>query len=519
MLDINGLSISYGAVEVVHGVTMHIDEGKIVALIGPNGAGKSSVLRAVSGLIRPSSGDIAFLGASLVGAPPHEIAAAGIAHVMEGRHLFAGLTVEDNLLLAGSGDGGSSAGSMEAVFQRWPILRERQHQLAGNLSGGEQQMLAICRALMARPRLVMLDEPSWGLAPRVVRELIQTIEQLRSEGITILLVEQMAKMALKICDYGYLMTTGRIVLEGSAQELLSNPDLQARYLGGKIGAEIRSEKEVKPPPEATVRQRDVRKTAAGTARLLKEKERREKAEREAEEIPAGKLQPPLAEPHYPKEGTLLGRERLRQIRQQSFGSDKIFSDLKEELGRIRKEVSGLKEVQTIPEDKTPLPPLYWKKDWHAFEKQRRERQAHWKPEELSGPETKVSPRGRIGGKDWMALEAARKKRQVSLMRETKSHPSPSKETDLAGRERERKSRQEKGNKKSQEEQETNIPSETRLSKDYKQLEMKRRERERTQGLGYNMKASPEKRDKHQVDWKSRELARQQRRGEMEKKID
>jgi len=196
VLTINGLTIAYGPIQVVHGVTMNVEEGQIVALIGPNGAGKSSVLRAVSGLIRPKAGDITFLGANIVGVPPHEIAIAGVAHVMEGRHLFGGLSVEDNLILAGSRDDKSSAGNLEGVYQRWPRLRERREQLAGTLSGGEQQMLAIGRALVTRPRLLILDEPSWGLAPRIVRELMDTFVKLCREGVTILLCEQMANLAL-----------------------------------------------------------------------------------------------------------------------------------------------------------------------------------------------------------------------------------------------------------------------------------------------------------------------------------
>ncbi|MBT3255403.1 MAG: ABC transporter ATP-binding protein [Deltaproteobacteria bacterium] len=236
MLEINGLSIRYGAVEVVHGASLRVEEGEIVALIGPNGAGKSSILKAVSGIKQTSGGNITFMGADIVGAPPHKIVEAGIAHVMEGRHLFGGLNVEDNLLLAASSVEGGNGGSLEDAYRRWPILKVRARQLAGNLSGGEQQMLAIARALMTRPRLIILDEPSWGLAPRVVRELMHTITNLRSEeGTTILLCEQMANLALKICDVGYVMSNGRVVLNGSAEELLSNPDLRATYLGGDVG--------------------------------------------------------------------------------------------------------------------------------------------------------------------------------------------------------------------------------------------------------------------------------------------
>jgi lactate racemase len=247
MLEVSNIRISYGAIEVVHGVSLRVDEGRIVALIGPNGAGKSSVLEAVSGLIRPTAGDIVFLGTSLIGVPPHEVASSGVGHVMEGRHLFGGLTVEDNLLLASSNDENSADGNIESVYQRWPRLRERKDQVAGTLSGGEQQMAAIGRALMRRPRLLMLDEPSWGLAPLVVRDLMKTLTQLRDEGMTILLVEQMANLALGICDYAYVMTVGRVALQGEPRELAANPQLQATYLGGAVGPESRQR-------EATVHQ-------------------------------------------------------------------------------------------------------------------------------------------------------------------------------------------------------------------------------------------------------------------------
>ena len=247
MLEINGLSIRYGAVEVVHSISLKVEEGQIVALLGSNGAGKSSILKAISGIKQPSSGNILFLGTSLVGMPPHQIVAAGVAHVMEGRHLFGSLTVEDNLALAASCQDGGNGGSFEDVYRRWPILRERCRQTAGTLSGGEQQMLAIARALMTRPRLMILDEPSWGLAPRVVRELMKTVKTLQSEGMTILLCEQMANLALNICDAGYVMSNGRVVLSGNADELLSNPDLQAIYLGGDVGNESDALYETKAP--------------------------------------------------------------------------------------------------------------------------------------------------------------------------------------------------------------------------------------------------------------------------------
>lgn len=515
MLDINGLSICYGSVEVVHGVAMHIEQGKIVALIGPNGAGKSSVLRAVSGLIHPTSGDIVFLGASLIGMPPHEIAATGIAHVMEGRHLFGGLTVEDNLLLGGSSDVSASAGSMEDLFQRWPILGERCHQLAGTLSGGEQQLLAIGRALIPRPRLLMLDEPSWGLAPKIVRQLMQTITELRSEGMTILLVEQMAKIALKICDYGYVMSNGRIVLEGSSQELLSNPELHASYLGGEVSMRTPEEEKAEPLQKITEEPTDMPKPAERMDHGLKEIKRQEREKRKRELIsPSEKiLQFQREELPKPDQEIFKEREKLRAIRQQSFGSDQLFSDLKEELGQLSREVSDLKEVRTTPEDKIPLIPPYGKKSRRTFEKHRQERQAAWESEKLPEPVAEGGQRRSVNGKEWSAREAVRRERQASLMRGT-SGPPPSKKLHLAEREGERQKRQEQWSRKSQ--KETKITSETRLPNDRKHFEMKRREREGTQWLGGNMKFPLEKTDKEQIDRKSRELARQQRQSAMQK---
>ena len=343
MLEISGLSIKYGAVEVVHGVSMRIEEGQIVALIGPNGAGKSSVLRAVSGIKRPSSGNITFLGASIVGGLPHKIVAAGISHVMEGRHLFSGLSVEDNLLLAASSVEGGSGGSLEEVYRRWPILKERTKQLAGNMSGGEQQMLAIARALMTRPRLVILDEPSWGLAPRVVRELMHTITQLRSEGITIFLCEQMANLALKICDYGYVMSNGRVVMEGSAEELLSNPDLQATYLGGEVGEADYPKKE--------------------SARRGEEKQARVKTKIQQNGSPLMGEEPRMSSKVY------KGHERSGQPEKLPFYSSDLFADLKEEVARIRRDIDIMKETHDISKSKLSV-----EKNSMVTETQQRSRQ-------------------------------------------------------------------------------------------------------------------------------------------------
>ena len=518
MLDINGLSICYGPVEVVHGVTLHIEQGKIVALIGANGAGKSSILKAVSGLIRPASGDINFLGASLVGVPPHEIAAAGIAHVMEGRHLFGGLTAEDNLMLACAADVTASAGSMEAVFQRWPILAERRQQLAGTLSGGEQQMLAIARALITRPRLLMLDEHSWGLAPRIVRDLMQTFTQLRAEGMTILLVEQMVKMALNICDYGYVMTNGQIVLEGSAEEILSNQGLQATYLGGGVGKEKLAEIEEKSPTNVILQRPDLPKAEKKTEWSLREEERQDRRSAKSDAMIGHREEwpPPSTEPYHPKEGAFRERERARLIKAKSFNSDRLFSSLKDELGRIRKEVSTLKEVRTMEAHKmTPTPPP-GKKDWYTFESQRQKRQAARKHERTLEPESEFGPSGREAGKEWTALEAARKERQTSFTRETTNETLRSKEMDYAKRELGRIKGQEAWNKKGQEVQETIRPANTRPVRDFRQLEMKRRDRERSHRSEKNSESSPEKKGKNQTDWKSREIERLRRQAKIKK---
>ncbi len=325
MLEINALSIQYGAVEVVHGASLRVEEGQIVALIGPNGAGKSSILRAVSGIKRPSGGSITFMGANIIGAPPHKIVEAGIAHVMEGRHLFGGLNVEDNLVLAGSSVKSGNSGSLEDAYRRWPILKARNRQLAGNLSGGEQQMLAIARALMTRPRLVILDEPSWGLAPRVVRELMHTITDLRSEGMTILLCEQMANLALKICDVGYVMSNGRVVLNGSAEELLSNPDLQATYLGGDVSKE--------PDAGSNDRKHLATEKTFGQVRFPQGRE---------------KEASPFGVTRHTQEGLAAKYEtrntRSEQMEETGGVAAVRFSQLQSELSGIRRDIDRIKEV-------------------------------------------------------------------------------------------------------------------------------------------------------------------------------
>jgi len=247
-LDIRDLSVHYGRVQAVRRASLEVHPGEIVALLGANGAGKSSLLRTVAGLQAPSEGEIHWGAERLDGLPPHRVSATGLALVPEGRQLLASMSVRDNLLLgaylhhAGSlgallGPVGRVYGSramrerLEGVFALFPRLAERQGQVSGSLSGGEQQMLAIARALMSSPRLLLLDEPSIGLAPNLVREILGLLARLREEGLTVLLVEQDARAALRIADRGYVMETGRIVAEGSAREILSSDRLRRAYLG------------------------------------------------------------------------------------------------------------------------------------------------------------------------------------------------------------------------------------------------------------------------------------------------
>lgn len=233
MLEVRHLHVSYGNIQAVRGVNLDVPTGKVVALIGNNGAGKSTTLRAISGLLRPTRGAIRFEGRDITGAPPHLIARAGIIQVPEGRRIFSQLTVRENLIMAtyARPKRTSLAGDLERVFSLFPILRERQHQLGGTLSGGEQQMLAIARALLSQPRLLLLDEPSMGLAPILVERIYESIEAVRRQGTTILLVEQNAQMALAIADYGYVMEAGEVMLEGPAGDLRHNDQVRRVYLG------------------------------------------------------------------------------------------------------------------------------------------------------------------------------------------------------------------------------------------------------------------------------------------------
>lgn len=233
LLEIRGLSVSYGAIKALHGIDLRIEEGEIVSLLGANGAGKTTTLRAVSRLLPIEGGDIIFQGNSLSNLPPHRVVSLGIAHVPEGRGIFPNLTVLENLKLATwtSKKKSSLAALYRAVFELFPRLEERKAQLAGTLSGGEQQMLALGRAMMSDCRVMILDEPSMGLSPILVKEVFRAIREINSTGTTVLLVEQNASMALKIAHRGYVLANGRIVLEGPADDLARDERVKEAYLG------------------------------------------------------------------------------------------------------------------------------------------------------------------------------------------------------------------------------------------------------------------------------------------------
>ncbi len=233
MLEIKNINVSYGDVQVIRDVSFHVEEFEIVALIGTNGAGKSTILKTISGLISPSDGEILFNGAPIHKRAPHRLIDEGIVHVPEARRLFPEMTVEENLDI-GSLKGMARAErhkSKEMVFELFPILMKRRKQLCGTLSGGEQQMVAIARGLMSKPKLIMFDEPSLGLAPILVREIFRVIHRIRGEGATVLIVEQNVKQTLLISDRAYVLETGRIVLEGSGESILKNEHVKTAYLG------------------------------------------------------------------------------------------------------------------------------------------------------------------------------------------------------------------------------------------------------------------------------------------------
>ena len=234
MLTINDINVFYGAIHAIKGVSLEVNEGEIVTLIGANGAGKSTILRTISGLLKPKTGSIQFEGQEIAGMPAHEIVKTGISQVPEGRRIFAEMSVLENLELGAftRKDKDGIKADMELVFERFPRLKERIGQLAGTLSGGEQQMLAMGRALMSRPRLLLLDEPSMGLAPLLIKEIFTIIQDINKTGTTVLLVEQNANMALSIAHRAYVLETGRISLSGDAKELAASDEVRKAYLGG-----------------------------------------------------------------------------------------------------------------------------------------------------------------------------------------------------------------------------------------------------------------------------------------------
>ena len=234
MLTVNDINVFYGAIHAIKGVSLEVNEGEIVTLIGANGAGKSTILRTISGLLKPKTGSIQFVGQEIAGMPAHEIVKTGISQVPEGRRIFAEMSVLENLELGAftRRDKDGIKADMELVFERFPRLKERIGQLAGTLSGGEQQMLAMGRALMSRPRLLLLDEPSMGLAPLLIKEIFTIIQDINKTGTTVLLVEQNANMALSIAHRAYVLETGRITLSGDAKELAASDEVRKAYLGG-----------------------------------------------------------------------------------------------------------------------------------------------------------------------------------------------------------------------------------------------------------------------------------------------
>jgi len=233
LLDVNNINVYYGAIHAIKGVSFYVDEGEIVTLIGANGAGKSTTLDTISGLLRSKTGSILFEGQNISAAAPHKLVANGLAHVPEGRRIFQRLTVEENLEMgAYTVPSSEIAPALERVFAQFPRLKERRRQVAGTLSGGEQQMLAMGRALMSRPKLLMLDEPSMGLAPILVEQIFDIIRELHAAGTTILLVEQNAQMALSVAHRAYVLETGKVTLAGTGAELARSDEVRRAYLGG-----------------------------------------------------------------------------------------------------------------------------------------------------------------------------------------------------------------------------------------------------------------------------------------------
>ncbi|HFI0103107.1 ABC transporter ATP-binding protein [Streptococcus suis] len=234
MLEVKNLSVNYGVIEAVKDVSFEVNEGEVVTLIGANGAGKTSILRTISGLVRPSVGTISFLGNEIQKVPARKIVADGLSQVPEGRHVFAGLTVMENLEMGAflRNNREENQANLKKIFARFPRLEERKNQDAATLSGGEQQMLAMGRALMSQPKLLLLDEPSMGLAPIFIQEIFDIIQDIQKQGTTVLLIEQNANKALAIADRGYVLETGKVVLSGTGKELLASEEVKKAYLGG-----------------------------------------------------------------------------------------------------------------------------------------------------------------------------------------------------------------------------------------------------------------------------------------------
>lgn len=233
MLEIHDLEVYYGLIQAIKGVSFHVEEGEVIALIGANGAGKTTILHTISGLLSPQKGSVVFEGTDISKVPGHKIVSMGMAHVPEGRRVFANLSVYQNLKMGAytRKDKKEMEETLEMIYKRFPRLEERKNQMAGTLSGGEQQMLAMGRALMSKPKIILMDEPSMGLSPIYVNEIFKIIEDVSKSGTTVLLVEQNAKKALSIADRAYVLETGNIVLEGKASDLLNNEDIKKAYLG------------------------------------------------------------------------------------------------------------------------------------------------------------------------------------------------------------------------------------------------------------------------------------------------
>ena len=231
VLQVENINVYYGSIHAVKDVSFHVEQGEVVTLIGANGAGKSTALNTVAGLLRSRTGSVHFLGEELRHVPGHKLVGRGMALVPEGRRIFQHMTVQENLDLGGYCRGGDKSADMECVFERFPRLKERRRQVAGTLSGGEQQMLAVGRALMSRPKVLMMDEPSLGLAPLVVQGIFDIIRTINKEGVTVLLIEQNANMALKVADFAYVLETGTITKSGTGAELLADESIKEAYLG------------------------------------------------------------------------------------------------------------------------------------------------------------------------------------------------------------------------------------------------------------------------------------------------